>query len=153
MQFLKQDSLLCDSKDNIDGNRIKIPSNAPWASLLAYSRAVRVGNVIVVSGTLPVDSVGNTVGGDDGYQQARQIIRVIESALEEAGASLRDVIRLRIYLRDYEDLEDVARAQSEAFATIRPVCTVLQTKLVRPEFRVQIDAEAFVDEQCSTKSS
>jgi enamine deaminase RidA (YjgF/YER057c/UK114 family) len=122
--------------------RLNIPANTPWASLLAYSRAVASGGHVYVSGTLPVDAQGRLVGEDDAYLQAKQVLEIIGAALRDAGAEASDVVRIRIYLRDYEDLEPVARAQFEVFEHIRPACTVLKAELARPEFRVQMDAEA-----------
>jgi enamine deaminase RidA (YjgF/YER057c/UK114 family) len=129
---------------DIMGQRINIPANTAWASLLAYSRAVAFGDHVLVAGTLPVDSQGLLVGGDDAYLQARQVLKVMVDALREAGAKVSDVVRIRIYLRDYEDLELIARAQFEVFEHIRPACTLLKADLARPEFRVQMDAEAFI---------
>ncbi|MCX7172656.1 MAG: Rid family hydrolase [Proteobacteria bacterium] len=124
--------------------RINVSANTPWASLLAYSRAVAVGGQVFVSGTLPVDPQGQLVGGEDAYLQARQVLALIVAALGEAGAEVSDVVRMRIYLRDYEDLEAVARAQLEVFEHCRPACTVLRADLARREFRVQMDAEAHI---------
>ncbi|MFA6313279.1 MAG: Rid family hydrolase [Sterolibacterium sp.] len=124
--------------------RINIPANTPWASLLAYSRAVAVGGQVFVAGTVPVDAHGQLVGDDDAYLQARQVLKVMVAALGEAGAGVSDVVRMRIYLRDYEDLDAVARAQFEVFEHCRPACTVLRADLARREFRVQMDAEAHI---------
>jgi enamine deaminase RidA (YjgF/YER057c/UK114 family) len=99
---------------------------------------------VLVAGTLPVDAQGQLVGADDAYLQARQVLKVMLDALRQAGAEASDVVRLRIYLRDYQDLELVERAQFEVFEQIRPVCTLLRADLARPEFRVQMDADAFV---------
>ena len=122
----------------------RIPARTPWAAVLAYSRAVVHGEHVCVSGTLPVDAEGALVGGDDAYEQARAVLGLVAAALAEAGASLADVVRLRVYLRDYGDLPAVARAQREAFAEVRPACTVVQAGLVRPELRVQMDADAWL---------
>ena len=124
--------------------RINVPANTPWASLLAYSRAVAVGGQVFVAGTLPVDAQGRLVGGKDAYLQARQVLKLMVAALSDAGAEASDVVRMRIYLRDYEDLEPVARAQFEVFEHCRPACTVLRADLARREFRVQMDAEAHI---------
>lgn len=126
------------------GLRINIPANTPWASMLAYSRAVAVGGQVLVSGTLPVDAQGQLVGGDDAYLQARQVLKLMVAALQEAGAAASDVVHLRIYLRDYDDLERIARAQFEVFEQIRPACTLVKTELAGREFRVQMDAEAIL---------
>ena len=124
--------------------RINIAANTPWAARLAYSRAVAVGDHVLVAGTLPVDAQGQLVGADDAYLQARQVLKVMLDALRQAGAEASDVVRLLSYLRDYQDLALVERAQFEVFEQIRPVCTLLRADLARPEFRVQMDADAFV---------
>lgn len=122
--------------------RRQVPARTAWAQKLAYSRAVVVDRQVCVSGTLPVDGNGQLVGGDDAYQQARQVLVLMAAALQEAGSSLAEVVRLRIYLRDAADLDDVARAQFEAFEAVRPACTVLVTQLAAPGFKVQMDADA-----------
>lgn len=122
--------------------RRQVPARTAWAQKLAYSRALVVDRQVFVSGTLPVDGHGQLVGGDDAYLQARQVLALLQAALQEAGASLADVVRLRIYLCDAADLDDVARAQFEAFEAVRPACTVLVTQLAAPGFKVQMDADA-----------
>jgi enamine deaminase RidA (YjgF/YER057c/UK114 family) len=125
--------------------RRRVPARTAWADTLAYSRAVVVGRQVFVSGTLPVDADGQLVGGDDAYLQARQVLALLQAALQDAGARLEHVVRLRLYLRDAADLDAVARAQFEVFSTIRPACTVLVTALALPLFRVQMDADALTD--------
>jgi enamine deaminase RidA (YjgF/YER057c/UK114 family) len=125
--------------------RQKVPALTAWADQLAYSRAVKVGSHVFVSGTLPVDSQGQLVGGDDVYLQTRQVLRLILGALVEVGASEKEVVRLRVYLRDYADFADIARAQFEVFETVRPACTFVLTSFVSPEFRVQMDADAIFE--------
>jgi enamine deaminase RidA (YjgF/YER057c/UK114 family) len=93
--------------------RRQVPARTAWAQKLAYSRAVVVDRQVFVSGILPVDGNGQLVGGGDAYLQARQVLALLQVALHEAGASLADVVRLRIYLSDAADLDDVARAQFE----------------------------------------
>jgi enamine deaminase RidA (YjgF/YER057c/UK114 family) len=124
--------------------RIEIPAATPWAASLAYSRAVAVDGSVFVSGTLPVDAQGHLVGGTDVYRQALHVLEIIAKALREAGATIADVVRLRIYLCDYHDLADIARAQAEVFGARRPACTVVKTELARAEFRVQMEADARV---------
>ncbi len=126
--------------------RRQVPARTAWADKLAYSRAVAVGNQVFVSGTLPVDGSGRLVGADDAYLQARQVLLLLQAALQEAGAALADVVRLRIYLCDEADLDAVARAQFEFFAAVRPACTVLVTRLAAPGFKVQMDADAVLAE-------
>lgn len=122
--------------------RQRVPARSAWSDMLAYSRAVRTDRHVFVAGTLPVDAQGQLVGGDDAHLQARQVLRLILAALDEVGASASEVVRLRIYLKDYADFPAIARAQFEVFETIRPTCTFVQTGFVRPEFRVQMEADA-----------
>ena len=125
--------------------RQRVPALTAWADQLAYSRAVKVGNQVFVSGTLSVDSKGQLVGGADVYLQTCQVLRLILGALDEVGASAQNVVRLRIYLKDYADFAEIARAQFEVFESVRPTCTFVQTSFVGPEFKVQIDADAILE--------
>ena len=124
--------------------RLEVPARTQWARMLAYSRAVRVGRHVFVSGTLPVDEEGRLVGGDDAGLQAGQVLGIMLDALAEAGAAASDVVRLRIYLRDMEDLPAVAAAQFAIFEQVRPACTVVQAHLAQAHYRVQMEAEALL---------
>ncbi len=126
--------------------RLNISSGAKWESIVGYSRAVRVGNVIEVSGTTAVDDQGQVVGIDDPYEQTRFILAKIERALEEAGASLTDVVRTRMFVTDIARWEEIGRAHGERFGDIRPVATMVEVSaLISPELLVEIEATAIVE--------
>lgn len=127
-------------------NRQQVSSGAPWESIVGYSRAVRVGNHIAVTGTVATDDSGTALHtGDAGAQTAVAIDR-IESALRQLGASLGDVVRTRIFVTDIDrDWEAVGRAHGERFAAIRPATTMVEVrKLIGPDFLVEIEADAIV---------
>jgi len=121
-------------------------SGSKWEKQASYSRAKRMGPYIAVSGTVAVDAAGNVVGAQDAYEQARFILQKIEKALTEAGASLKDVIRTRLYLGDMKYFEEVGRAHKEAFSGIDPATTAVAVgALVDPTMLVEIEADAYVE--------
>ena len=124
-----------------------ISSGSPYEKVVGFSRAVRVGNFVSVGGTAPLDPNGETVAPGDPAGQARRCIEIIKAALAEAGASLEDVVRTRILLTRIEDWEAVAKVRREYFKDIRPVDTIMQiTTFVKPEWLVEIEADAVIDE-------
>lgn len=124
--------------------RIKITSGTPWENKIGYSRAVRIGRIIEVSGTVAIDGEKIIAPGDP-YKQTKFIIQKIEKALNDAGGSLTDVIRTRIYVTNIIDWDAVGRAHGESFKTIKPVTTMVEVKsLIDPNFVVEIEATAYL---------
>jgi enamine deaminase RidA (YjgF/YER057c/UK114 family) len=127
--------------------RTLVPSTSPYAPIVGFSRAVRVGNYVSVGGTAPIDSEGNTVGEGDPAVQVRQCFETIESALAEAGASMADVVRTRMLLTRIEDWSEIAKVRGEYFKDIRPVDTVMEVSgFIRKEWLVEVEVDAVISE-------
>ena len=125
--------------------RRRVSSNSPYEDVIAFSRAVRVGDTVYVSGTVAWGDDGKLLGEGDVYAQARQTLRNIEKALAQAGAAMRDVVRTRIYLTDIDRWEEAARAHAEAFAEVKPAASMIEvSRLADPAMLVEIEAVAVV---------
>ena len=127
--------------------RINIASGAKWEDIVGYSRAVRIGNVVEVAGTTAIDENGQVVGLNDPYEQTRFILSKIEKALIQADATLKDVIRTRMFVTDINQWEAIGRAHGSYFKTIKPAATMVEVKsLISPELLVEIEVTALVVE-------
>jgi enamine deaminase RidA (YjgF/YER057c/UK114 family) len=123
-----------------------IPSGSPYEPLIGFSRSVRVGNYVAVSGTAPIGADRKTVGVGDPAAQTRRCLEIIRQALADAGASLSDVMRTRVYLTRVEDWEQVGEVHGEFFGDIRPASTMIQVRqLIDPEWLVEIEADAVIE--------
>ena len=126
--------------------RLNISSGSPWEDNVGYARAVRVGDSVFVSGTTASDASGETIAPGDGYEQMRFILNKISRSLGEAGASMRDVVRTRMYVTDPAVADEVGRAHRELFGVASPVATmVVVAALLDPEWLVEIEVQAVVD--------
>ncbi|HUR09828.1 MAG TPA: RidA family protein [Flavitalea sp.] len=125
--------------------RQNFSSGAKWESIVGYSRAVRIGNIIEVTGTVAVDENDQVVGGTDAYLQAKFILQKIEKILMKAGASMKHVIRTRMFVTDISRWEEYGKAHGEVFHTIRPCTSMIEVKaLIAPEYLIEIEATAIL---------
>ena len=126
-------------------NRLNISSGAKWEDLVGYSRSVRIGNVIEVSGTAPVGK-GKTLYPGNAYEQAKACIKIIEKSLQLAGATLNDVIRTRMFVTDISRWEEYGRAHKEFFGSIKPATSMVEVKsLISPDMLIEIEATAVIE--------
>jgi enamine deaminase RidA (YjgF/YER057c/UK114 family) len=129
------------------GKRLNISSGAKWEDIVGYSRAVKIGNAIEVAGTTAVDENGEVVGLNDPYEQTKYSLAKIEKALVEAGASIKDVVRTRMFVTDISKWEEIGRAHGEFFREIKPAASMIEVKgLIDPELLVEIEVTAIVSE-------
>ena len=127
--------------------RINYSSGAKWEDIVGYSRAVKIGNLIEVTGTVAVDENSKLVGGNNAYEQTRFIIQKIEKVLEKAGASLNDVVRTRMFVTDISRWEEYGKAHGEFFKDIKPCTSMIEVKgLISPEYLIEIEATAIISE-------
>ena len=125
-------------------SRRNVSTGGPWEAKIGYSRAVRVGQSVQVSGTTAMTGAG-LVGKDDPYDQTIQALKTIEAALVQAGASIADVVRTRIYMANIDQWQEVGRAHGEVFGAIRPATTMVEVKrLIDPDMLVEIEADAII---------
>lgn len=127
--------------------RLNISSGAKWEDIVGYSRAVRAGNTVEVAGTTAVDENGETVGLNNPYEQTKFILTKIEKALIQAGASMKDVVRTRMFVTDISEWEEIGRAHGEFFREIKPAASMIEVKgLIGSDLLVEIEVTAIVPE-------
>jgi len=125
--------------------RTNYSSGAKWEAIVGYSRAVKVGNTIEVTGTVAVDDNSKLVGGNDAYEQTKFILQKIEKVLERAGATMKDVVRTRMFVTDISRWEEYGKAHGEVFSDIRPCTSMIEVKgLIDKEYLIEIEATAVV---------
>lgn len=126
--------------------RTNYSSGAKWEEIVGYSRAVKMGNTVEVTGTVAIDDNNNPVAVDNAYEQTKFIISKIEKALERAGASLKDVVRTRMFVTDISRWQEYGKAHGEFFKDIRPCTSMIEVKgLIAPEYLIEIEATAIIE--------
>ena len=126
--------------------RINISSGAKWEEIVGYSRAVKIGNTIEVTGTVAVDEHNQLVGKDNAYEQTKFILGKIEKVLQQAGAGLKDVVRTRMFVTDISRWEEYGKGHGEFFSKIRPCTSMIEVKgLIEPEYLIEIEATAIIE--------
>lgn len=126
--------------------RRRVSTGSPWESVVGYSRAIRVGNVVEVAGTTAMRD-GEIVGKGNAYEQTSYILEIIEGALKQVGASMPDVVRTRIFVTDISKWEEIGKAHGEYFKDIRPVATMVEVKgLIEPDLLVEIEVQAIMND-------
>lgn len=125
--------------------RINISSGAPWEEKVGYSRAVRIGNIIEVSGTVALKD-GALIGKNNAYLQTKRILEIITEVLDQGGASIKDVVRTRMFVTDISQWEEIGRAHGEAFRDIKPATSMIEvSQLIDPDYLLEIEASAVVN--------
>lgn len=134
----------------MDNQRTLYASGAQWESLIGYSRAVKVGNTIEVSGTVATDEAGQTIGEGNAYLQTKFILQKIETVLLQAGATLADVVRTRLFVTDISQWQEYGRAHGEVFSSINPCTSMIEVKaLIAPQYLIEIEATAIITSSIS----
>ena len=126
--------------------RTNISSGAKWETIVGYSRAVKVNNMIFITGTVAVNENNELVGGDDAYAQTKFILQKMEGVLKQCGAQLKDVVRTRLFVTDISRWEEYGKAHGEFFMEIRPCTTMVEvSKLIAPEYLIEIEVDAVME--------
>ncbi|WP_270168667.1 RidA family protein [Paenibacillus sp. SYP-B4298] len=124
--------------------RLRVSTGSPWESVVGYSRAIRIGNVVEVAGTTAMKD-GKVVGKGNAYEQTKYILQIIEGALKQVGAGMSDVVRTRMFVTDISQWEEIGKAHGEYFKEVRPVATMVEVKsLIDPELLVEIEVQAIM---------